>query len=649
MQQNKEKKDSSFKALLICRDLDGVKVMQSEAANFQGGVVVASDDPRVQKAALKSEGVEQAVFLEKMESFYCVADDVIAFIREINHWLACLGCEEEIPKSLLYWEMHCEGGDTGQRVLDLLLLMRSYQDLIDRFQPNEIILVQSANATWEDELLLALADDLGITIRVKGQVGLSGWLRKRVWMKWRPLLAGVYWSLKIIQIKLANLLHPHPHIDAKKSVMVQLVGDEKKHLNHVQPVLEAINASGLQGVALGWRLGSTATILRQEGITVLELETWVSLRDLVAGWIRTLKSLMRAKREIRGFLPYAVGPVKTNIMRGILLNSLFSFFADGITSRYHLASACRRLFLTYVPKALCPWTRRFEAGISVYQALPEIGSPLLFIYGGWPYNISNPIEEAYFEKAIPNNQVIWFTCSEMHSAFARKLGFLPHNLYVAGFHKATRHINILTEFPATEFRSRLGLKQNCELYIFLDPNYNLRGVQTQQEQVKVLETMLCIAKDHPEIIIIIKPHPSHQPGILESVIAEFSLPNVALISHQDSPHDALKASDIVISKFSTLFAEAMFLGIPGVGVILDNESSFDGYEDAVDYCYSIDELREKILSLIQDRDYQVQWKEQMKNRQRSFLSSHGLYIESCYALIIAEKLKQLMPDIENAK
>lgn len=51
----------------------------------------------------------------------------------------------------------------------------------------------------------------------------------------------------------------------------------------------------------------------------------------------------------------------------------------------------------------------------------------------------------------------------------------------------------------------------------------------------------------------------------------------------------------------------MFLEIPGIGVILDNEKSFDGYEDAVDYCYSTDELREKILILARDRDYRARW------------------------------------------
>ena len=646
VQKDEEIKYSDCKALIICRDLDGLESMQSEAANFLGGaVVVASDDPRVQQSALEIEGVEQAIFLEKMESHYCVADDVVAVIRQVNQFLEGLGHEDDIPADLLYWVMHCEGGDTSQRVLDVLLLLRSYRELIDRFQPDEIVLIQSVDATWEDKLLLALADDLGIEIRVSGKLGLFGWLNKRIWLKWRPMAVGIYWLLNIIRVKLSNLFHSQPNIDDKKSVMLQLATSEIKHLNYNLRLVKALNSSGLQGVVLGWRLGQAAAMLRRDGVAVVELESWISLRDIFCGWIKTLKSWKRLRQKRQSFLTSHNGDIKA--IRGILMDSLFFFYMRDVVHRYYLSNACRNFFSLHVPRALCPWIRMVE-GITAHQSLPAGNETLLFQYGGWPYNIPNPVSEAYFDKATPNEQLILFTISERHSEIMKRQGFLPNNLYVAGFHHIPINKDLLLNSSKSDFRKSLGLELNGALYIFLDPSLNRRGDQSLQEQLLVLETLLDIAKNYPEVVLIIKPHPNHKPGILESIIDHFSLPNVTLIPPRDLPHAAIKASDIIISKWSTILFEAMLLDVPGVGIILDNEPSFDGYEGAVDYCYSADELRQKILDLAQDCDYRALWKEQMKKKQLSFLASHGLSTDSNYDVVIAEKLKQLISDIDAA-
>ena len=627
------------KAIVICRDLGGLKTMQFEAARLQSSVVVASDDPRVQKAALGCEGVDDAVFVEKMESYFCVSDEVIAVIRRINQWLEGIGREDEIPKDLLYWVMHCEGGDTSQRVLDILLLMRSYQYLVDCYNPHEIVLIRSANSSWEDDLLLAFADSVGIRARLSGRLGLARWFQRRVWLKWRPMVAGVYWTAKIVQVKLANLFRTQLNLENRKFVMVQLVSSAKSHLNHTNPLLKAINAVGLQAVVLGWRLGPSAALLRNDDMAVVELETWVTLRDLISGWMRTLKSWRRARQGLDGFLRCGAGEVSANVLRDALLDSLFAFYWRDVPQRFYLASASKKLFSISVPNALCPWTRTTEVGITAYQSLPKNDMPLLFVYGGWPYNLSIPISEAYFEKAIPNKEVVWFTISEKHSEVARKQGFLPHNLCVAGLHNGQQGGDNLTHFSPREIRKKLGLQLDGELYIFLDPNFNIRGYQTQQEQLIVLKTLFDIAKDHSELVLIVKPHPAHKPGILESIIADVALPNVNLLPFQDLPYAALEASDVVISKFSTILVQAMYIGVAGVGVILDGESSFGIYENAVDYCYSTDALRDKVVNLVEDRDYRAQWREQMKRGQQSFLSSHGLCKESNYALVIADRLR----------
>ena len=169
--------------LIVCRDLQGVESTRRLVAKYNGRVVVASNDPRVHRAVQDSDNIQDAVFLDKLESYYCVADDVIAIMGRVNNWLGHLSHAEGIQEDLLHWAMHCEGGETSQRVLDCLLVMRSYRELVDRFRPREIIVVRSSSATWEDELLLAEAVGQKIPIRYSGGLGTGEWFRKRLWQQ----------------------------------------------------------------------------------------------------------------------------------------------------------------------------------------------------------------------------------------------------------------------------------------------------------------------------------------------------------------------------------------------------------------------------------------------------------------------------------
>jgi hypothetical protein len=597
--------------------------MQSEAANFQGGVVVASDDPRVQKVTLECEGVEQVSFIEKMESYYCVADDVIAIIRAINQWLERLGHEDEIPNDLLYWVMHCEGGDTGQRVLDMLLLIRSYQELIDRFQPKEIILVQSANTTWEDELLLTFAGNIGIKIRVSGRLRLSDWCRKRFWLKWRPLAAGVYWSAKVIQVKLANLLYSQPTIDANKSVMVQLVGSEKKHLNHAQSLLKAINDSGLQGIALGWRLGLSATHLRQEGIAVVDMETWISLCDLAGGWIRTLKSWRRAKSNFHNFLPEGQGFKGTSLLRGILIKSMRSFYSSELLGRYFLSAATKKFFQHHQPKALRPHSLLLPDGVIPYRAIKRIDkSIMIFIQGGWMYDLPEPISDA--EIPIPRDEVVYCSCGKLHRDILLNKGYLEKNLFITGMNWLEPITKFGKKYSKIDSRKFLGLNLTAELYILFDPNSFLRGFLTRQEQYLVLLSILELAKCNPRLQISVKPHPSHQKGLLEEIIIQYSLPNVQLIDQSLLPYHALNAADVLVLKWSTLAVEGMLLGVPALGIILDGEDNFKCYDPAVEYHNSLSSLDSKLRALLDDSEYRQNWMKEMEVRQSEYFERHGL-------------------------
>ncbi len=620
---NPEARGEYCRALIVCRDLGGLKAMQSEAAGFQSGVVVVSDDPRVQKAASESIAVADVAFLEKMESYYCVSDDVIDIIRQINHWLESLGEESAIPKDLLYWVMHCEGGDTSQRVLDVLLLMRSYEDLVDRYHPHEIVLIRSVNPSWEDDLLLAFAGSVGIGARLSGRLGFSGWFHHRVWLRWRPVAVGVYLTVKIVQVKLANLLRRQFSVENEKSVIVQLVSSSKTHLNHTRPLVKALNSVSLHAMVLGWRLGESAALLRSDGIAVVELETWVTLRDLISGWLRTLRSWRRARANSSVFLTDGQRVSKSELFRGILFKAMRSFYLSELVGGYYLQSAARRFFHQFQPRALRPHSLVLPDGVIPYREIRKIDKNFLtFIQGGWPYNFPEPITDC--ESPIPKDKVVFCSCGKLHRDILQEKGFLQNNLHITGLHWIEPITEFKRKFSKTDSREALGLNPHAEMYALYDPSSVLRGYLSSQERYLVLQSILTFAEKNPRLQLMIKPHPTHRVGVLEALVSERSLPNVRLIDQSLLPYHALNAADILVFRFSTLAIEAMFMSVPALGILLNNEENFKCYGSAVEYCSDLPSMQARLQALIDDPKYRQKWIDDLRARQSVYFENHGL-------------------------
>ena len=620
--------------------------MKTEAPKLQGGIVVASDDPQVQSEALKIEGIEQVSFIERMDSYYCVANEVIAIIKEINHWLEGLGREDEIPKDLLYWVMHCEGGDTSQRVLDSLLLIRSYRDLIDRFNPNEIILIKDVNVTWENELLISFAKEIGIKIRIAGKINIYKLFYQRVWLKWKPFFGSIYWGAKFIQIKLADLFHNKLRFDSNKAVMVQLAGSEKKHLNHSLTLLKAINAVGLQGIALGWRLGSSAAILRQEGIDVVELETWVSLKDYVTGRINSLKSWSRANAQFHHFLPEGKGIKDAGLLRGILIESMRSFFLSELFDRYCLRKAAINLFQINKPRAIRPHSLVLPVSVIIYQAITKFDKNIvLFINGGWPYDMPEPITNA--EQPIPRDNIIFCSCGYRHQELLIEKGFLKKNIEVTGLHWIEPITDFKNRYTKNQSRDILKLKKNADLYILLDANNTLRGYCTSREQHQVLQFFLEFASHNEQVHLIIKPHPSCKADELKGIVIavkKYALENVIVIDNSTLPYHAINSADILVTKLSTLAVEAMFLDVPTLGIVLDGETNFMFYKKAVEYYTDLELLQNFLFKVLLDKQYRDRWYLEMAKRRNDYFLNEGLVSMGTPATKVAEILAARLKD-----
>ena len=107
--------------LVICREPGDLPLVNKLKDRSQQSVIVASDHVDVQQAVARKPWVSKVCFIEQIESLYTVADDVMRIQTGINLWLASLATDGEgVPKSLLYFVKHAEGGMTTQRIQDAL-------------------------------------------------------------------------------------------------------------------------------------------------------------------------------------------------------------------------------------------------------------------------------------------------------------------------------------------------------------------------------------------------------------------------------------------------------------------------------------------------------------------------------------------------
>jgi len=159
------------------------------------------------------------------------------------------------------------------------------------------------------------------------------------------------------------------------------------------------------------------------------------------------------------------------------------------------------------------------------------------------------------------------------------------------------------------------------------------------EQTLVTNTLLNFARNCPDAALIIKPHPAHQPGMLERLIEHYPLPNVFLINKDMLPYHALMAADVVVTKFSTVGIEAMIFGRPVVSVMLDNEDRWQFvYGDAAEYVKTVNALAELLEKLVDDAEFRPKWTEAQRERQEYFLAQYFIQSSRPAASLAADAI-----------
>lgn len=626
--------------LVVCRNVDDIYLLSRLRIQSKYRYILASDDIRVHKEVKKYPWVSDVSWIEQMESFYCVADDVIKFLDVINQWLESLGDDERgIPKELLFWIRHCEGGMTTQRIQDALLLIRSYLHLFDTYHIDSVTVLCHPGTHWEDEVLIETARSRNIEVKAIGQLRASIFTR-RILNFLKIFARDPYYINNFLRSKFRSSFRFKQTDTFEKEIVFQLCSSSYKHSENIIPIMKALKDKKYNPVALCWLAPGGADRVRREGLRVEELEKMVPISSIWMAPYLVYQIWKKAKSRHKQFLMHPKLKYQSIPVGLLLWPSVKYFFMGELPHRYRLFLATKKYFDCHFPLAIKLWGGgTLVEGDLVVKCLKEKKNrPKLFYYF-WVF-FDSPYESKteYID--------LFLGAGNSHKKYLERLGVSSDKIALVGMSRYIHILDFRKHHTPEQSLFHLGIPSSYSTYILYDPNVILRGYLAVSEQAQTMEFLLDLIKKHPSTALIIKPHPGHRPGLLESLIDSYSLQNVFLINKNMPPYHALNVANFLITKSSTIGVEAMLLGCPIISVILDNEERFKIYEDAAEYKTTIEELNKLLTKLVNDVSFRFKWTEKQIEKQKSFLQNflgESTQLSNIFAAnAIEEKLNQVI-------
>lgn len=609
-------------ALVICRAKDDTRLLDKIDRKPGDRYIVASDDPQVHRELEHYPWIETVCWLENKETFYDVADDVLNLLDEINGWLISLGEGRFLlPKEILYWIRHSEGGFTTQRLQDLLLLVRSYSSLVADLKVSSIVVLSSSGITWEDRVLMAVADSMKVNVTIVGRR--NNQFMKEAIADTKCLAREVSQVLTVSSTKFRSLATDSCDRSSERRIVFQLMGWAEKHVEGVLPLMKALEAKGADTVALCWCgekfiRKNGAYRVRREGLKAVELESYLPLSSLLKGPFLLMATWMHARRRRRSFADDPALKYHGVILGSLLWPSIRHFFFHELLPRYRFHMATK----SYLAKVAPPACVKIWGGMSFFETRTLLNNlkdredtlitevPIAAVGFPWPY----------FPKK--EHVDIFLAAGKCRQKLLLEEGVSPDQVAIVGSSRYEHITEFQEKFSPVESRKLLNIPLSYDHYLMYDSNKVLRGFMSSREQTEVILSLLSVMEAHKNAALLIKPHPGHQAGMLESMVQAKGLDNVFIVDKLMLPYHAINAADLLLTRISTIGVEAMLFRRPVVPVLFIDEKRFEIYNEASETLRSTRELETFLKSYIEDRTFREAWIRATLEKQALYLSEN---------------------------
>ena len=181
----------------------------------------------------------------------------------------------------------------------------------------------------------------------------------------------------------------------------------------------------------------------------------------------------------------------------------------------------------------------------------------------------------------------------------------------------------------------------------LDYDGVIEGFKSIEEHYNISNTIIEFVKNHSNIALMIKIHPSANCSLLRNIISK-KTDNIYVISKKNLPDHTLNLADVIFCKYGAMGIEAMIYDVQVVSTIFntDNiikkEDIIKVYGDAAEYIFSKENLSFFLKNKFRCKNSFVQWKKSFKDKRKDFIQKYYPKLEkSSEKILVAEIEKNI--------
>jgi hypothetical protein len=593
-------------------------------------------------------GVQKVLFLEKTESFYTVAADVVLLQAEIEEWMsAFLQPGAGIYSETVAWGKNVEGGLLTQRLQDALLLIRFDQQLLDESKADELHVIAEPESVWDDRVIAQVALSRGCPVFIHRAGAVRVWVSDCL-ARLRPWAVGTYFLLNVLRLGGGRLFKRAP-ADCEGRIIFQLSSSWRKHVENVAPLMKALRARGEEPLAVCWVASerfyrkSAAVQLTLEGLNAVQLERWVRLRDIAASIAQSAGIALRVRHSSRSGSKWSNLRAYGVPLAPLLQESLSHLLIAELPQRIRIQRALAACFENARPRAFKPWAgpESFD-GQAALRILRATGRPFVFHYWlgaslEWPYADTRHSPDLFlavgpYEARHAQNDYV----------------LTGQQIVIVGQARYTGYSEFAASHSPSESRRKLGLALNGRRYIGFDPNCAIRGYQSAREQFDMATALLEAARRVPGLVIVVKPHPSYPIDHLRPLFDAAALPNVAILSRSAPLMHFLNSIDVIVTKYSTLILEAALMDRVSIAALFNSDPRFRVYGNMPEFVNSPAELTALAERIGADDAAFREWRGSRAARQAALLPDFYMKTQQQPSMLAADAILAHIGPMQNA-
>lgn len=608
--------------LIVCFTIEDLTKIHKVNLREYKNIIVASDDFRVHEACKKYELINDVTFLQKPIPYINVANSVITTIERINSFYEEVASELKIfEKEFMQLPYFIEGGDFAQKIQDALLYIESIDSICNTFEIMEVIVLSDS-----DKFISSIIKEYIDYRKLKYKV-----LERKVFTlnakRIKYIIRPLNYLFRTILIKFLFLFE-HKSKD-NNVALTWLFSNTIQHIDNCLVLNNFMKLAGYNSIVYSWRVAKIADNRFNSNIKLERIEKYVDWFDIINSFILTMQVVLYSHKLNKLFNKYDFTYKNINIktlMKPIALNYLLIESPD----TYRFAQGFKKFSELLNIKLIGGAMSRYKLGIATEHLLPmnKIGK---HIFSAFTMDESIYVKHsrrmypsAYWDKAN------FFVQNEIDKNIVlNEVKLLENKVFVYGSFRGNKKVTKTRE----EVHSMYNLSKKYDYYILFDFSTQLFGYQSLEEILSCFNMLKRIFKDKENLLLMVKPHPSADISTLNLVNKNTTINNCIFLRRDDDVNYALRLSDVLITKCSTIGIEAMKYDTLVISYQLDGSDVFKLYGNNGNYVYSLDELKDTLEAIINNMDY-----------KNTLLKTQKIFYEDTYSKgididLVVNKLK----------